>query len=55
MVWPRCKIACPHCKEEYYSDEVEVDDIKEDVEGRDVVTFNCILCRCTVQSLVVGD
>jgi hypothetical protein len=50
----KCK--CPLCQTEFSPGEVEVLDICEDDQGRDLITFVCPKCMCEeeVQSLVWG-
>ncbi len=47
-------VACPLCKDTYQSGEVEIIDVREDFEGRDVVKFVCPDCKKEVESFVFG-
>lgn len=45
-------VKCTKCGEEHYSDEIEVENVEEDIMGRDVLTFVCPETNNTTESLV---
>lgn len=45
-------VLCPACDTEHDSDEVNCLDIEEDIQGRDVITFECSYSNTIQKSLV---
>lgn len=45
-------VLCSACDDNHYSDEVMVENIEEDIQGRDVVTFRCQASNTIQESLV---
>jgi hypothetical protein len=45
-------VQCKECGEQHQSEEVESIDIREDFEGRDVITFICPVTGKPTESLV---
>ena len=45
-------VLCSACDDNHYSDEVMVENIEEDFQGRDVVTFRCQASNTIQESLV---
>lgn len=48
----RMFVQCRECGEQHSSEEVQGVDIREDFEGRDVLTFVCPVTGKTTESLV---
>lgn len=48
-------VFCAACDTEHTVDEVNVLNIEEDIQGRDVLTFECPLSNTKQNSLVYGD
>ena len=49
---PALVVRCSECGEWHYADQVSVENIEEDFQGRDVVTFQCPEVGGITQSLV---
>lgn len=45
-------VLCPACDDNHYSEEVMIENIEEDIQGRDVVTFRCLASNTIQESLV---
>jgi len=41
MTEPRFKVYCEHCSYWHFTDDVEFLNIEEDIQGRDVMHFEC--------------
>lgn len=48
-------VLCPACDTEHDVDEVTVLNVEEDIQGRDVLTFECPLSNTNQSSLVYGN
>jgi len=42
---PKVKVICPTCKNLFNEDDVAFVNIEEDIQGRDVLTFECPICK----------
>ena len=42
MAESRYKVYCEWCQDWHYTDEVEVLNVEEDIQGRDVLHFECM-------------
>lgn len=47
-------VSCPHCKQQFNEEDVEITDIYSDIQERDVVTFVCPGCGKKTESLRRG-
>jgi len=47
-------VNCTFCKDRYDEKEVKFIDIEEDIQGRDIMTFECPVCKNEVRSLRFG-
>jgi hypothetical protein len=45
-------VRCPECGATHTVEEIELLDVAEDIEGRDVATFNCPVTQNSTRSLV---
>lgn len=50
----RIFVTCPRCKERFNEGAVRVEDIEEDIQGRDLLSFWCPVCEQTVKAYRVG-
>lgn len=48
------QVRCPECGETHDERKVQFENIEEDIQGRDVLTFVCPGCDKTVKSLRRG-
>jgi transcription elongation factor Elf1 len=45
-------VRCRECGQRHTTEEIELLDVAEDIEGRDVATFNCPVTQNSTTSLV---
>ena len=45
-------VRCKSCGDYHYTDKIHIDDIEEDIQGRDLVYFNCPNTNNTSSSLI---
>jgi len=51
---PKVKVICPTCKTLFNEDAVEFVNIEEDIQGRDLLTFVCPVCKESKKSYRLG-
>jgi len=52
MAESRYKVYCEWCQDWHYVDEVEVLNVEEDIQGRDVMHYTCPITEQPTKSLV---
>ena len=52
MIERQVYVRCPECGSTHTTEEIEFLDVAEDIEGRDVATFNCPVTHNSNTSLV---
>ena len=50
----RIYVACSKCGNQYDEEKVESINIEEDIQGRNVLTFRCPICKKNAKSLRRG-
>lgn len=48
----RARVVCTHCRQDLWVDEIELINVQEDIQGRDLGTFHCTDCNQTFESYV---
>jgi len=44
------RVRCSDCKQEFDERKVEFENIEEDMQGRDIMTFQCPICKKSQKS-----
>ena len=46
------KVICTECSEEHFVDDIKVENVEEDIQGRDVLFFECPVTNQVAKSFV---
>lgn len=46
------RVICTECSEEHFVDDIKVENVEEDIQGRDVLFFECPITNQIAKSFV---